>query len=172
MKFAKKNGYIINVLKGYNFSREINVFKKYVEKLYNIKSNPINNTQKSMAKSLQNNLLGRFGINLEKAVTDLLTRKSFDIKSTMCKIMSYKVISDDKVLVSYLPKLDTDIIKSHGLNITKIIDKYKHHEVQNFNVSSIPISAAITAYGRIHISKIKLLILNKARQTDLLFWYW
>ena len=56
MKFAKENGYNIKVLKGYNFNREKDVFKSYVEKVYCIKSNPINPSQKAMAKSLLNTL--------------------------------------------------------------------------------------------------------------------
>lgn len=63
LKFAKENGYKTKVLKGYNFDREIDVFKQYMNKVYNIKSNPLNPSQKSRAKSLLNNLLGRFGIN-------------------------------------------------------------------------------------------------------------
>lgn len=37
----------------------------------------------------------------------------------------------------------------------KILTKYKDHEVQNLNATSIIIiSAAITSYGRIHINKL------------------
>jgi hypothetical protein len=100
LKFAKENGYVIKVLKGYNFNREKDVFKDYINKVYNIKSNPINNTQKSMAKSLLNNLLGRFGINLNKPVTKVLSKQSFYNLAIVYKIMSYKDISDDKVMVS------------------------------------------------------------------------
>lgn len=77
LKFAELNGYKIKVLKGYSFNRQADAFKDYIEKVYNIKSNPNNKTQKSIAKSLLNNLLGRFGINLEKPTTEMLTRKSF-----------------------------------------------------------------------------------------------
>ena len=69
LKFAQENGYKITVMKGYNFSREKDVFTKDVEKVYQIKSNPINPSQKAMAKSLLNNLLGRFGINFYKDIT-------------------------------------------------------------------------------------------------------
>ena len=46
-----------------------NVFTNYINKIYDIKSNPINPSQKTMAKSLLNNLLGRFGISMDKPVT-------------------------------------------------------------------------------------------------------
>ena len=155
LKFAKKYGYKIKVFKGYSFNRESNVFTKYVEKVYDIKSKPINASQKAMAKSLLNNLLGRFGINLEKPVTEVLSHKAFENKMLMCKIMSYKEISNDKVLVSYIPKLDYEIIKSHNLDFIKIVNKYKDKELQSISTISVAISAVITAYARIHISKLK-----------------
>lgn len=39
------------------------MFSDYVNKLYNMKSHPKNVTQKLLAKSLLNNLLGRFGMD-------------------------------------------------------------------------------------------------------------
>lgn len=160
LKFAKNNGYKIKVLKGYNFNREVDVFKDYINKVYGIKSNPSNNSQKAVAKSLLNNLLGRFGINLEKPVNEVLSKKAFESKMAMYKIMSYQPISEDKYLVSYIPKLDYDIITSHNLDFLKVLNKFKDKELQGFNVTSIPISAAVTAYARIHISQLKLDIMK------------
>jgi hypothetical protein len=56
------------VLEGYTFSREVDTFKDYINNIYRKKANAVNKTQKVIAKSLLNNLLGRFGINLEKPV--------------------------------------------------------------------------------------------------------
>ena len=63
-----------------------------MDKVYSIKSNPINESQKTMAKSLLNNLLGRFGINLEKPVTELMSHKTYEAKMLMNKVTSYKDI--------------------------------------------------------------------------------
>ena len=156
-----ENGYKINVIKGYNFNRELNVFKKYIDKIYKIKSHPINKTQKGIAKSLLNNLLGRFGITLDRAVTKILNEKSFDIVSSMNKVVSYKIIGKDDILATYVPRLDKNIIDSHDLDITKLLHRYKDNEVQSLSVSSVGISAAVTAYGRIHMCKLKLDILSK-----------
>lgn len=57
------------MLKGYSFDRESNVFKSYIYKIYEIKANSTDKVKRSMAKSLLNNLLGRFGINLDKPIT-------------------------------------------------------------------------------------------------------
>ena len=161
LKFAKENGYKITVLKGYSFNKEKNVFGDYINKVYKIKSNPINQSQKSMAKSLLNNLLGRFGINYEKPVTEILSDNEFNNKMLMHKIMSYKQISENKYLVSYIPKLDYEIINSHKLDFIKIVNKFKDKELQSIATTSVAISAAVTAYARIHISKLKLEILKQ-----------
>jgi len=56
-----------------------------------------------MAKSLLNNLLGRFGITLDKSVTKLVTTKTFDEKAVMNKITSYKKVAEDRIdLILYL----------------------------------------------------------------------
>lgn len=78
----------------------------------------------------------------------------------MNKITSYKWISDNKVLVSYIPKLDYTVIKSHGLDFIKIVNKFEDHALKGINVTSIAISAAITAYAKIYITKLKLDILK------------
>lgn len=66
------------------FSKEDDVFKDYVNTIYKIKSNPINPTQKSIAKSLLNNLLGRFGINLDKSTTEVMSSQIF---SEICIVL-------------------------------------------------------------------------------------
>lgn len=66
----------------------------------------------------------------------------------------------DKILVSYTPGLDDNIIKSNNLYIAKISEKYKDKERLGYENSSVAISAAVTAYVRIHISQIKLDIMN------------
>lgn len=113
-----------------------------------------------MAKSLLNNLLGRFGIRLDKAITKIVNNETFDKLSVMYKIVSYYTIGEDKILVSYIPTLDASIISSFNLDIVKIANKIKENENTSIGVTSVPISACITSYGRIHISKIKLYILN------------
>lgn len=160
LKFAQENGYKIKILKGYSFDKIPSVFKDYIYTIYKIKSNPINDAQKSMAKSLLNNLLGRFGINFDRPITDVLNTADYKVKSVMNKIVSYKQISNEKYLVSYIPKLDYDIIKSHNLDFLKVVNSYKDNEYQNIDNTSIVISAAVTAYARIHITKIKMYILH------------
>lgn len=137
LKYAKENGYKIQVLKGYNFDKQANVFTKYVDKIYAIKSSTKDKRQRTVAKSLLNNLLGRFGINIEKTIIDVISQKDFDRISVMNKISSYKNISNNKIMVSYVPNLDPEIIASHNLDFIKLVNRYNDKEVQNFNVTSV-----------------------------------
>ena len=161
LKFAKAHGYKIKVFKDYTFNREKDVFTAYINKVYDIKSKSTNRSQKAMAKSSLNNILGRFGINLEKPITKIVSEDTFERKSLINKIVSYEEITGGQYLVTFIPKLDYDIINSHGLDFLKVLSKYKDNEVQYVSNTSVVISAAVTAYARIHISKIKLHILHK-----------
>jgi len=111
---------------------------------------------------LLNNLLGRFGIRMDKSISDILSLDTFNKLSAMKKVRSYKYLSDDKVMLSYVDKFDANVISSHNMDIVKLSSKYKDAESSHMDNTSVVISAAITAYARIHISKIKLDILNKA----------
>jgi len=66
LKFAEEHGYKISIIQGYNFTREKNVFDRYVYSIFEKKVNASHSTNKTIAKSLLNNLLGRFGIDLIK----------------------------------------------------------------------------------------------------------
>lgn len=69
-------------------------------------------------------------------------------------IINEKYLGNDKFLVTYLPVLDLEIISGLGLDIVKIANSQSDEEKQHLDLVSVPISAAITAYGRIHISKL------------------
>ena len=131
-----------------------------ITEVYKIKTNPKDNTQKQMAKSILNNLTGRFGIRLEKSVTKVLSYESYRILTTRKAIISEKELGNNKFLVTYLPMLDLDIISDLGLDIVKIANKQNDEEKQDLDVVSVAISAAITAYGRIQISKLKMQVMR------------
>ena len=106
-------------------------------------------------------MLGRFGISLDKAVSKVVTYQTFTDYIKKYRIISYKTISDNKLLVTYIPSIDVDIVKQHKQDIIKVVSKNIDNEAQHRDNTSIPISAAVTAYARIHISNIKLDILKK-----------
>ena len=69
LKFATEHGYEITVIKGYNFNKTIGIFDKYILELFNLKSNS-QGSLRMIAKSLLNNLIGRFGLNFIKPITE------------------------------------------------------------------------------------------------------
>lgn len=148
-------------MKGYEFSRSTGVFDDYVKHIYNIKSNTVNDTQKSVAKSLLNNLLGRFGIRFNKSVTKIVSNDTYNRIRLKYVIVDDKDIAEDKTLVTYIPQLDPELRLEANLDIIKLASGHKDEETQSVDVTSIPISAAVTAYGRIHISRIKLDVLSR-----------
>ena len=153
LKFAKANGYNISVVKGYSLYRvSDDVLKNYVENVYKIKSNPRNDTEKSIAKSLLNNLLGRFGIDISKPRSDIVSESKFGTLCTMHKIHNHQDIGDDNVLISYSPALDPKTIYSFNLSLERLSDKYGDRENIGQDGISVVISAAVNAYARIHIS--------------------
>ncbi len=161
LKYAVENGYVINIKWGYKFNRVSNLFTKYVENLYKMKSYPNNITQKNLAKSLLNNLIGRFGMNISKPITEIVDSKTFNEISLTRKITTKKEITDDSILVTYIPELDESVCDSFNIDFIKAIESLKDSkDSSTFEGVSIPIAAATTAYGRIHITKIKNQILK------------
>lgn len=106
-------------------------------------------------------MLGRFGINIEKAITEVMSTKRFKEIAPVYKVNNHIYISDQVVLVTYTPKLDPDMISNHGLDFMSALNKYTDNEIFGVNNTSVAISAAVTAYARIHITKIKLYILSQ-----------
>ncbi|KAF1828025.1 hypothetical protein BDW02DRAFT_620814 [Decorospora gaudefroyi] len=74
--------------------------------------------------------------------------------------MGFKELSDDKFMVSYTDKLDYDLIREHDLDLTKILLEHPDKETQSLSITSVGISAAITSYARIYISRLKLDIIK------------
>jgi hypothetical protein len=98
---------------------------------------------------------------MDKAITRVMSDVEFSRRYIRNKIISYKEISFNRILATYVPRLDYDVIKSHDLDFIKVSSKYNDLEMQNMDKTSIAISVAVTAYARIHISKIKLDIISK-----------
>jgi len=167
LKFAKQNGYIVKVKWGYNFERVSNVFTSYVKNLYTMKSKPTNVTQKYLSKSLLNYLYGRYGMDFNKSITKIVDKKTYNELCLTRKITSTpKYITNDDILLTYSCDIDESICNNFNIDINKVIkdeeiNKSSPKRDKSFKGVSIPIAAAITAYGRIHINSIKLFILNK-----------
>jgi len=131
--------------------------------LYEIKSTTTNPVEKTIAKSLLNNLLGRFGLNINKPISEIVTKDGLDSVLTTREVNSFKKITDNDFLVSYYPKISKSICESYGYDYIKVLEEFNTgYSVENeFKDVSLVISAAVTSYARIYMSKIKLDILSK-----------
>ena len=143
------------------------MFEDYVRDIYHIKSTTTNPTEKATSKSLLNNLLGRFGLNIYKGVTKLVNLP-FDsnvynkIVQTM-SIESFIPIGDHHAIVSYVNKISRNITRDFNVDSSKsVINGLKRGETgeHTFLDISIAVASAVTAYARIAMSKIKLDILK------------
>lgn len=119
-------------------------------------------------KSLLNNLLGRFGLNIHKPVSEIVNSDKLDNIISTRELKSFKMINEENYLVSYMPNISKSICEMHNLDYSAVLMKENvkvnldnlSNNMQ-FNDVSIATSAAITSYARIYMSKIKLDILKK-----------
>lgn len=156
LKYAAEEGYKINIQWGYNFNRVSNVFTEYVDNLYIMKSQPKNITQKNLAKSLLNYLYGGFGMDINKPITKIVDNETFNEILLTRKITTKKDITDDDILVTYSSDLDESVCDSFNIDFIEALKNVKTSTNSNtFKNVSVPIAAAVTSYGRIHITKIK-----------------
>lgn len=165
LKFAHNNGYKINIIKGYNFNKEYNVFTNFVNDLYKIKSTTKYKVDRNINKSLLNNLLGRFGMNIFKPNTKLVdSEKMSFILSTRSVIGEPKKITENAYWLTYHTKVDSKLCEQHNIDYIKVCNLKSKADVEKldeFKDVSISTTASVTAYARIYMSKIKLHILNK-----------
>lgn len=177
LKFARDQGYEIKVIKGYNFNKVENIFTDYVLDLYNIKKESTGSI-KNVSKSLLNNVIGRFGLNIFKPLTKIVNEKERDYITATRLVKSHKVITNNQFLITYLPGLNKEICFEHGINPTDFFNKeqedlvtLKYGQVNlksgsnteylaTFKDVSIAISAMVNSYARIFMHKIKLDIIN------------
>ena len=163
LEFATENNYKIFIHKGYNFDWQENVFSYYVNNLYKTKSNAINSVEKAISKSLLNNLLGRFGLDIYNSKTDLLDTEAYNEIAQTKDIHSIKNIGD-KILVNYSNHVSKIICDELNVDYRSTIIhniKNNNEKEETFKDVSIVISSAVTSYARIIISKIILDIMKK-----------
>nr|QWO71376.1 DNA polymerase [Calocybe gangraenosa] len=163
LKFAKSKGYEITVIKGYQFNKVNDIFNLYIKELFSLKKNSTG-FLKLVYKSLLNNFLGRFGLNLIKPITDTVNKEKRDFIFSTRTVHSHDILNKNKFLMTYDPFISKKICKEHGLDIMKVLEKEHKKNIENnidlFKDVSIPIAAFVTSYAKIYINKIKLEIIE------------
>jgi hypothetical protein len=164
LKLARDNGYSIKVIKGYNFNKVEDVFSEYVAELHELKAKAVG-SRRAIIKSLLNNLLGRFGMNIIKPITKSVNREQYNYIISTRRITSDRPITVNDFLITYFPIVDEEICTEHGLDYIKVLEKDNNPNIEKnldvFKDVSIAISAMVTSYARVFMSKIRLDILKK-----------
>lgn len=168
LKFAKDNGYQIEVVKGYKFNKVIDVFKDYVNKLYEKKSKSENDTERNMGKIFLNALIGLLGMYFNKPVTKQVDIDTYIYLSKTRIVTSVNEdISENSVLITYYPEVNKEKCEKFGVDYIEALNASNIDEGSlnsSFKAASVAIPAAVTSYARIHMSKLMLDILNKGGQ--------
>lgn len=163
LKFAKSKGYDITVIKGYNFNKVDNIFNKYIDEIYKLKKDSTG-FLKLIFKSLLNNLLGRFGLNIIKPITQTVSKERRDFIFSTRVVHSQTLLTENKFLITYDPIISNDICNQHGLNIIKVLEKESKLNLEKnldiFKDVSIATAAFVTSYARIFMYNKKLEILE------------
>jgi len=158
IKQGLKDGYTMKVKYGYKFERGKNLFKDYVETMYDIKKNTIDPVERALSKLLLNSLYGKFGM---RDITSTMKIVDKDEANKITKDYNYSLFADlspDKVLIKYSSKLPEPL--------RKLVKDNDDKEKKNINYleglsrtrgvpSAVHISAAISAYARMSINKFK-----------------
>jgi hypothetical protein len=163
LKFASEHGAEIEIIKGYNFNKVDSVFSEFVNDIYQIKSNPRNDTEKNVSKLILNSLIGRFGMDFYKSVTKLVDQEHHDYITTTRIVKDSKMIDDNLYIDCYIPSINKEICDKFGVDFTKALNYEKYDDikdVKSYKTVSITTAAAVLSYARIHMARIMLYIIN------------
>ena len=164
LNFAKEIGYQVRVIEGYNFDKVPSYFKDYVLDLYKLKANT-SGSEKITNKSLLNNLLGRFGLNIIKPISQVVNNKQLDKILSTREVKSIQEINNNTHLINYNPLVDIDICMEHGVDYIKTLLNNNNLNIENnidvFQDVSIIVAVMITSYARVFMLKLMSKVINE-----------
>jgi len=98
---SKKYGYEFKVKSGYKFE-EYDVFKEFVEDIYQIKSaHTPDHPWYTIAKLLLNSLYGRFGMDPNFETTSIIKISDYNDYLEKYEVLDYKFMEVDSMLIVY-----------------------------------------------------------------------
>jgi hypothetical protein len=155
LKNARDNhGYTIKVIHGYMFERGKGVFKQFVEHFYKLKQQFQGEGLGVIAKLLLNSLYGRLGMKAMTTRTEIVTQIKHEKLVRAHDVINFADLGDGYELVTYNVSPNHESFELHSKPLEEFFKKALSVELQNEHLNiSVPISAAITAYGRIEINK-------------------
>ena len=154
IKEAIKYGYKFEVEFSYTFNRTEDVFRKYVEELYQDKVTATDVATRNISKLLLNSLYGKFGMNEIDSIIKIMPNYEAAQISNSYHVDYIHMLNSECSLVKYrgrLPNEARELFKDPDLNIN--VPAWTAKELSQGNVkgvqSSIPIANAIASYAAI-----------------------
>ena len=177
IKYALKYGYTINIEYCYQFKRGKNIFKDYIEDLYEIKKTSIDPVQKSLAKLLLNSLYGRLGMKDIESTLKIVDKSEVEALDKNTNVSILSELTNNKYLIQYQGQISDSIRKLYKKDPLvasdfKTINYSKTHLRQSglnkkINVpSAVHIAAAISSYARFTINEYKNIPGNPCVMSD------
>jgi hypothetical protein len=153
LKAVAKYGYKIELIKVYNFSKA-NIFTNYIKYFYNIKK-LAEGALRFIAKNHLNQLYGYFGRKLTLIETKNIFNKDLDKYVGNYTIFNIIKINESISTILMSSNLDFDLINDikndSGLELVHSFRNIKSH---------VGIAAAVTAYARIEMLELKMLLIK------------
>jgi|SRR5882672_552883 len=137
IKNSLTKGYKFKINRGYLFEKGY-IFDEYVDFLYDLKLNSEKGTPNyTISKLLLNSLYGRLGMSPHMESVQIVDEEN-SFKFTQNNLVSNIInLQNGKIIITYL-------------------DEKERYNNRTLNIS-VPISAAVTSYSRIHMSQFKLM---------------
>lgn len=154
LKNASKLGYTYKVIRGYLFNKQ-EIFNNYVLDLYNLRLQySVDHPMNLIAKLLKNSLYGRFGMKQILFETIIIDESEYQKYDNSGIILNRIELSKTKSMIIYIDA-NKYLATKEGILLGGQRSVGSFQKNSNKNNISIPIAAAITANGRIFMSKFK-----------------
>src|SRR5258706_766872 len=176
-KYALKYGYTINIEYCYQFKRGKDLFKNYVNDLYEIKSLTKDPVQYSLSKLFLNALYGRFGMKDIENFIKIVDQNEAELLDKNTNVTIVSELAENKYLVRYSGQIndnirklysDDPLITNNNQTITYSKDQIKKSGLNKklSTPSAVHIAAAISSYARIIINEYKNIPGNPCIMSD------
>jgi Pyruvate/2-oxoacid:ferredoxin oxidoreductase gamma subunit len=113
---------------------------------------------KTVTKLILNSPFGRFGMNINKPIHEIVEKDKLDYILSTHEVHSLKELNNNMFIVSYNSEISKSVCETSGLDYIKVLESQKKDSENNVKVEDVSITtaASITAYARIYINRIKL----------------
>ena len=146
LRYAVEHGYNVKLIHGYNFERG-KPFDAYIDNWYDIKCTaPKGSVLYFMSKLFLNSLYGRFGMNTQLAITEIISIDQLESLMDNTVIQNVTYLDDNQVMIDCItPGIDLD----DDIGNSKANKNYRQPR------TNVAIASAITAYSRINVNRYK-----------------